>query len=340
MCSKSAGNGHSTGAARKRFSLLALGLLMPLVLAELALRARHGSSNQNRERREASTGTSPYQPSGDPVLLYEPRPGLRREGALVVESHGIWRQAEVPEAKEAGETRIVALGDSITAWQGGFPEQLEALLRGAGTNRQVRVLNFGVDGYNTLQEARVLATKAMAFDPDLILLQYCMNDVGVSITPSTWYLPPPRSLLFDAVARRLRWGRHRRAVPFKGPERDPAYWQAMYAADSEGWQGVLTGLREIRQSAAARSIPVCFILFPFLNDHAWHRPAADRYLRQVAEAAAAEGFHVLDVQDLYESHGLAPPDIKMSAPDIYHPDLRGHRLVAEELKRLLPGLLP
>ena len=44
--------------------------------------------------------------------------------------------------------------------------------------------SFGTDNYTTLQEARLLETKAYRFDPDMIILRYCFNDTGNSYTPS------------------------------------------------------------------------------------------------------------------------------------------------------------
>lgn len=40
-------------------------------------------------------------------------------------------------------------------------------------------INFGVMGYDTTQEARLLETKVLAFQPDLIVIGYCLNDIGV-----------------------------------------------------------------------------------------------------------------------------------------------------------------
>ena len=45
--------------------------------------------------------------------------------------------------------------------------------------RIVKVLNFGVPGYNTAQELEVLNSKALMFQPNLIILQYSINDTHV-----------------------------------------------------------------------------------------------------------------------------------------------------------------
>ena len=60
-----------------------------------------------------------------------------------------------------------------------FPSQLEKYLNQNVGQRIVKVLNFGVPGYNTAQELEVLKTKALMFEPRMIVLQYCINDTHI-----------------------------------------------------------------------------------------------------------------------------------------------------------------
>src|SRR5215471_21589382 len=60
-----------------------------------------------------------------------------------------------------------------------FPSQLETSLNQDIGQRIVKVLNFGVPGYNTAQELEVLKTKALIFEPRMIVLQYCINDTHI-----------------------------------------------------------------------------------------------------------------------------------------------------------------
>ena len=60
-----------------------------------------------------------------------------------------------------------------------FPSQLEKYLNQNIGQRAVKVLNFGVPGYNTAQELEVLKTKALMFEPRMVILQYSINDTHV-----------------------------------------------------------------------------------------------------------------------------------------------------------------
>src|SRR5882672_170558 len=81
--------------------------------------------------------------------------------------------------------KIAVVGDSHSYSIGAkniaetFPSQLEKHLNQNTGQRPVKVLNFGVPGYNTAQELEVLKTKVFMFEPRLVILQYCMNDTHI-----------------------------------------------------------------------------------------------------------------------------------------------------------------
>jgi hypothetical protein len=91
-----------------------------------------------------------------------------------------FRDRDHEREKPEGVYRILAIGDSISmglmvdASEDVYTSVLERTLR--EKNRNVEVLNFGVAGYNTQQEVATLIEKGLDYDPDLVLLQYCLND--------------------------------------------------------------------------------------------------------------------------------------------------------------------
>ena len=75
--------------------------------------------------------------------------------------------------------RILVLGDSFTFGMGveeneTFPHHLETLL--GKTGQDWEVLNFGVPGYNTIQEAELFKVKGLAYSPDIVILYVLDND--------------------------------------------------------------------------------------------------------------------------------------------------------------------
>lgn len=83
--------------------------------------------------------------------------------------------------KKENEIRIAAIGDSLTFGAGiknvndRFTNLLEAKLNAAGKN--VSVYNFGVPGVDTEEEIDMYRNKVKAFNPDIIVWQYYLNDI-------------------------------------------------------------------------------------------------------------------------------------------------------------------
>ncbi len=118
-------------------------------------------------------------PSANDQLVYELN--AQRSG---INSFGM-RGEEFALEDLHGKYVIVVIGDSHTysskveQASGAFPQQLERHLSRLARRGQVAVLNMGVLGYNTAQELEVLRAKALQFSPNLVILQYCINDTHV-----------------------------------------------------------------------------------------------------------------------------------------------------------------
>ena len=80
--------------------------------------------------------------------------------------------------------RIVVLGDSITAGVGiedldaVFTRRLEGLLNDDGEAVSFEVINLGVGGYHTLQEAETLLVSGLRYQPDHVVVAFCVNDIA------------------------------------------------------------------------------------------------------------------------------------------------------------------
>ena len=70
--------------------------------------------------------------------------------------------------------KILILGDSISQW-GKYVEYFEDLLT-ERYNKQIKVINAGVMGYDTELEYRYLKYRGLQLNPNLVILQFCVND--------------------------------------------------------------------------------------------------------------------------------------------------------------------
>jgi lysophospholipase L1-like esterase len=133
----------------------------------------------------AAEGRNLYlQKSSDPILGYEPRPGFRGRVfgvGLQVNRQGFRGRERTADPGPA--FRLGVVGDSIVFAKEFEEEQtfvglLEAKLAGAG--RPVEVLNFGVEGYDSLQEIQFLERVGLPLGLDGVVLCVGLNDIGLT----------------------------------------------------------------------------------------------------------------------------------------------------------------
>lgn len=130
----------------------------------------------------------------DPVLWHAMRPHVRavyrtpRFKTIIETNADGFRDVEF-HPKPAGAIRILVIGDSFTAGaevpaRDTYPKVLERRLRKRPGGGRYEVFNLGVRAYGTLQEIRLLETRGLSYQPDVVILQaYAVNDLYESFGP-------------------------------------------------------------------------------------------------------------------------------------------------------------
>lgn len=83
------------------------------------------------------------------------------------------RGKEVSYKKTPGTFRVLMLGDSITF---GYRVEENETFSHLLFNNNIEVINSGVQGYGTDQELIYLQNEGLKYDPDLIVLNFCMEN--------------------------------------------------------------------------------------------------------------------------------------------------------------------
>jgi lysophospholipase L1-like esterase len=288
--------------------------------------------------------------SENPRLRFELRPGgvARAEVEYRVNALGL-RGPETTLGKPPGVRRVALLGDSIAFgyWvsdEQGFARQLEALLNPAGgAAGRVEVLNFGVPGYNLEQEIEALRAKAFAFEPDLVLVLFCLNDLeglfsyelGLvqergerRATPlgaaREWLVG--RSRIASWIEYRLTELEARRHfVRAKNPLEGPLYAEAL----DQQRRALGGSLAVLRTLVASRGIPGMIVVVPVLGER-FERYSHRELHRAVAEGVAAESLAALDLLDCFSGYEFR--DLRI---DVVHPSPLGHRVAAHAVRDAL-----
>lgn len=342
-----------------RLILILVSVAGTLVLAEVGLRlflalAEPSSLNPDEAlRRSRRSGLKAQtsdislkglvQASGHKDVVYELKPGLRGTflgQPLQVNAFGL-RDRDYPPAKPEGTYRIIGLGDSVMFGWGVAQEEpfLEVLERrlDAGGGRKLEVLNFAVPGYNTAMEVATFEHRALAFDPDLVILHFVQNDLKLphflQQPPQLWTLR--RWYLKDLVKTRLRLlasYREEQLLPhdlgsFSQEDRERARDRYRHM---EGESGFLRSMARLAELTGFRSIEVVVVM---MGDDGTPWSLA----RQAAEE---HGFELLVMAPYFSAyltaHGFAhdrqgwQEAFWLSSSD-QHPNAATHELYAEAL---------
>src|SRR5262249_24936879 len=147
--------------------------------------------------------------SADPALIYEPVPGASAtmEYGAAAFDRGSMRDDREHAPQPDARVRIAIVGDSLV-WSE-FVSLADSLPRrvGAALGPRYEVLNFGVTGYDTTQEAAWYEHTVRAFHPQIVVVVHCMNDEMIMSGPFERYATPAeharkdaQDALFDRVA--------------------------------------------------------------------------------------------------------------------------------------------
>lgn len=260
-------------------------------------------------------------------VVYELKPNRRwiHYGVPVETNSRGFRGREYSQEKPPGTIRIIGVGDSVMfGWRvranASYMSLLEGRLTGSG-GPTVEVLNFGVPGYNTIQEAGLFREKGLRFEPDILLINYVPNDWQAPL-----YLKNPkdnndlilRSELVRFLSRRL----HRNV------EKDDNLRHPRLA-------GGIAALDALGRIAAEHHVKVVLFIYPEGIE-----PESETRLKATA---ATNGFIWVDmdtaVREYYHAHPTKGRRDLWVAPDDGHPNEEGHRLIADTLEPVLAGLV-
>ena len=317
-------NGWKRGA---ELGLLAAGILAALVVGEAAARLF-------RSTRRDGGGYAPVRTD-----TRERRP---------INARG-YRDLERAIPKPPGVRRVVCLGDSFT-WGVGvlfddaWPQRVERLLARRGGRWEA--VNLGEPGLNTAQEAAKLAGEGVAYEPDVVVLAYVLNDsedanAAEARRAADWLeekheaASGRRSLLDDSALVSLVRGRIRATAENR---RRIADFHAMYAESYPGWAAGQGALRAIGGLCRARGVPLVVAIFPLfgnLLDESY--PFAAEHAK-VAQAAAEAGARVLDLLPRYR--GLDWRLLVVDGADDEHPNEIAHRIAAQAIAHEVEEVLP
>jgi lysophospholipase L1-like esterase len=275
----------------------------------------------------------------DPDLGYKLNPAHESVSSL-----GIRHRELGPKARD--DWRIIVVGDSVAWDSDGFVSHIRDRLD-ADASRRFEVVNAAIPGYTTHQERILLERDLLPLRPDVVLLQYCMNDNHRFlhqldegghwiITPEALAIPPwlPRWVAESYLVKRVHWrllarSRAERESGDAFPWRESPEFENAWR--DETWPAQERLFRAMRDATARSGSRLAIVAVPYepqLEDQALALDAAYTLKPQqkLAEAANRLGLPFLDLHPAF----LRSRDRQLFTDQIHLTDA-GHRLAADEI---------
>lgn len=274
--------------------------------------------------------------SDDVVLRYTyeagaelPQESAADEGPTHMTADGLWDLPRDP-VKPPGTRRIIVLGDSVPndpsiPFGQRFQRRLEALLlEDAPAGTRPEVINVSCEGYNTIQEERLLEKVGLKYKPDLVVVAYVLNDV----------------FLQNGAYRRLGNSFFAfRYVPLLWMASGNSFCKMFSSLYSDYAFGlvVTNTFERLRMVAEREGFGVLVAPLPIVER--FDDPDCLALYDRVVAAAHAQGFAATRVVDAFDGedfrHYLKPHD----RFDVTHPNARGHERIAQALAESVRPLL-
>ena len=239
-----------------------------------------------------------------------------------INSQGL-RDREYSLAKPAGVYRVLILGDSTTLGWGVKAEDTAAKILERELGPRFEVINAGVGNYGTVQEFSYYKTRGRLFHPDLVILQYFINDPEPVPQLKGGFLADHSYLLAFAESR---WDGLLRVLHLRPDWRQ--YYASLYDENSAGFQSARRALAELSENVKADGAQLLVAVLPELRVIDGDYPF-DRETRKIKDVLESQGTPVVDLIEGLRGHGPAS-SLWVTALDS-HPSAKAHALIAAQL---------
>ena len=227
------------------------------------------------------------------------------------------------EPLASGGRRILFLGGSITLGWGVSEEQtltaqLEKKFHAAGQN--VQVLNAGIGNYNAVRYTNRFFDELQSLRPTDIVVHYFLRDAE-ALEPGGGNF-----LLEHSQLAVTMWIAKNRLFERSGQGALVDHYRRVYEPSAPGFLKMKAQLKRLADYGKARGIRLYLAMTPDIHDLKHYQL---EYIHQIMRQVAAEdGYTFVDLLPALRGR---PPEDLFAMPGDPHPNVLGHRLMADTL---------
>ncbi|MBN8550095.1 MAG: SGNH/GDSL hydrolase family protein [Deltaproteobacteria bacterium] len=237
-------------------------------------------------------------------------------------------------AKSPGTFRIIVIGDSFTEpgenqYDDSFSKRLERMLNLNKEQPRVEVLNWGVPGSSTAQQALLVQRAVSNFNPDLVVLQITLNDPEFAPYRETHNLKNKGTQKEGLLAhwKSLAFLRSRIANS-QSREAYVQYYQDLFD-QSATWNHFSGAVQKIEKITSTANVPLLAVLFPLFS-----HPLDDSYPFKAIHQKVTGLLDMTGIKriDLLSSYQNIPPErLQVRPGKDSHPNEIAHRIAADSI---------
>ena len=328
--------GHIAAAPRRRFRDLLTSLAVLLATVGIFCAGMEGALRiVYRRSMDFSMEMWKYavalkRPVANPQLSFAHVPN--RSAFLMgvpvsINSHGL-RDREYPIEKGPDVYRIVMLGDSTTFGWGVPLEQtvakiLESRLNASGGHapRRFEALNAGVGNYGTVQEFNHYLTYDRAFHPDLVILEYFIND------PEPVPKERASGLIGKSYLVAFAAARYDLALRLLGLRPNwEEYYAGLYRDGAPGLEAAKRALAGLAAAVEQDGSKLLVVILPELHEINARYPFTEEE-QKIKDVLAADHVPTIDLIGGLRNHG--PEASLWVSPKDDHPNGKANKLIAD-----------
>ena len=248
--------------------------------------------------KNVTEGFAPTERRPSIFLGYEAVPNIEGRN-----SYGIYGPEDL--RKPEGTYRILCLGDSVTDYPH-FRPMVEDFLNKHRNNfpgiERFELWSAALEGYNILQYTQYVKYYAAKFYPDLIMINFCLNDLdavtyvryvyknkiiayGYSLVDKKWWMNDflsSKSMLYRIIAFRLSCWLNRDI------EKTTEYEQRISEL-----------FNEIKITSIRLRVPVMAVIYPYVKPYNDYDPDQMEDYRAIKINCVKSGFAIADLHDKF-----------------------------------------
>ena len=242
-----------------------------------------------------------------------------------------------PPEKAPGVFRIIAVGDSFTFggkmhFDDSFSKRLERMLNLNEHQRKVEVLNWGISGYSTVQEAELVQQAMERYNPDLIIVQITLNDAELQPYRVTHKYQNERGKVVLSNPILKYWkslGYFVRRIYYTKLNQEYITYHTASFENPDSWNLFAGAFRRIHNLTAQRSVPLLAVLFPMMSHPFNENYPFHAVHKKISKEMGAQKIAFVDLLPDFKDKN--PVRMQVEPGSDPHPNEIAHRMAADRI---------